>query len=96
MLLCLIRPKTQFPVFISQDMKITCCLPFVVHSYLRDPLASIHVIEKCGHVCNIERADEFNRVSLSFLNSYPNLTRLEHIPENTRAYRIKQKLQNNL
>lgn len=69
-------------------------LPFVIQGFLSDPMASIHIIEKCGHVCNIERADEFNRVSLSYLKSYPNLPRLQNIPENTRAHKIALKLQN--
>ncbi len=67
-------------------------LPFVVQSYLRDPLASIHIIEKCGHVCNIEKSEEFNRVSLSYLNSYPDLPKLQHIPERTQAHKIAMKL----
>ncbi len=71
-------------------------LPFVIQSYLSDPLASIHIIEKCGHVCNIEKFEEFNRVSLSYLNSYPNLQRLENIPKNTRADRILNKRQKNI
>jgi pimeloyl-ACP methyl ester carboxylesterase len=90
------REKNTIPrLYISGD-EDHLFLPFVIQSYLRDPLSSIHIIEKCGHVCNIERAEEFNRVSLSFLNSYPDLPKIENISENTRAYRIKQKLQKNL
>ncbi|MFC0560209.1 alpha/beta fold hydrolase [Halalkalibacter alkalisediminis] len=32
-----------------------------------DPNATLVVIEKCGHVCNLERAKEFNDLSLTFL-----------------------------
>jgi len=68
-------------------------LPFVVKNHLCDPLSSIHIIEKCGHVCNIEKHEEFNRVTLSYLNSYPDLPTIKHIPKNSHAYKIAQKLQ---
>jgi pimeloyl-ACP methyl ester carboxylesterase len=29
--------------------------------------AVVHVIERCGHVCNIERPGRFNRVSIAFM-----------------------------
>ncbi len=32
-----------------------------------DKKANVHVIPKCGHVCNIDNVTEFNRVSLDFL-----------------------------
>jgi pimeloyl-ACP methyl ester carboxylesterase len=32
-----------------------------------DPNATFVVIEKCGHVCNLERPKEFNEISLRFL-----------------------------
>ncbi|HEX6308535.1 MAG TPA: alpha/beta hydrolase [Longimicrobiales bacterium] len=31
--------------------------------------AILHVIERCGHVCNIEKADLFNQVSLAFMRN---------------------------
>jgi pimeloyl-ACP methyl ester carboxylesterase len=67
-------------------------MPFVVETYLRDPLASIHIIEKCGHVCSIEKPEEFNRVSIDYLSSYPDQAKSEHIQENTHAFRILRKL----
>lgn len=30
--------------------------------------ARLHVIQKCGHVCNIEKASEFNKVALNFIH----------------------------
>jgi pimeloyl-ACP methyl ester carboxylesterase len=30
----------------------------------------LHIIPKCGHVCNIEREREFNRISISFILSH--------------------------
>ena len=63
-------------------------LPFVMASYFKDPLASIHIIEKCGHVCNIECPEEFNRVSLTYLKSFPDLPKLEHIPEHSKARQL--------
>ena len=70
-------------------------LPFVIASYSHDPLASIHIIEKCGHVCNIESPEEFNRVSMAYLKSYPDLTRIEHIPEHTKAGQLAARIQGN-
>jgi pimeloyl-ACP methyl ester carboxylesterase len=35
---------------------------------VKDKAATVHVIEKCGHVCNIEKHDEFNQVALNFFN----------------------------
>ncbi|MEX0593354.1 MAG: alpha/beta hydrolase [Balneolaceae bacterium] len=32
--------------------------------------SELHVIEECGHVCNIERPDEFNRVAIAFLSKH--------------------------
>ncbi|MGP4071257.1 alpha/beta fold hydrolase [Piscibacillus sp. B03] len=33
----------------------------------QDPNATLHIIEHCGHVCNIEKPKEFNKISLEFL-----------------------------
>jgi len=67
-------------------------LPFVISSYLCDPLASIHIFEKCGHVCNIEKPEKFNQASISYLKKYPNQIKTEHIPENTHAQKLLKKL----
>jgi len=63
-------------------------LPFVIRSFLREPFSSIHVIEKCGHVCNIEQFKEFNRISLHYLNNYPNQPMLKNIPESCPSCKI--------
>lgn len=31
--------------------------------------SKIQIIKKCGHVCTIEKADEFNKIALKFLNA---------------------------
>lgn len=31
------------------------------------PFINLHILPRCGHVCNIEQADEFNKKSLNFL-----------------------------
>jgi len=86
------RTKNTIPrLYISGD-EDHLFLPFVVKNHLRDPLSSIHIIEKCGHVCNIEKHEEFNRVSLSYLNSYPDLPTIRHIPESSHAHKIAIKL----
>ena len=33
--------------------------------------ASLHIIKKCGHVCSIEKADEFNQQAQIYLDSLP-------------------------
>ena len=63
-------------------------LPFVIRNYLQERFSAIHIIEKCGHVCNIERHDEFNRVSLYYLKSYPNVPALKYVPESVAGRRI--------
>ena len=35
----------------------------------RDPYSRLAIIEKCGHVCNVEQPDHFNRQSLAFISS---------------------------
>ncbi|SFJ76298.1 Pimeloyl-ACP methyl ester carboxylesterase [Halobacillus dabanensis] len=34
----------------------------------KETSARLHIIQKCGHVCNIEKAAEFNEVALDFIN----------------------------
>jgi pimeloyl-ACP methyl ester carboxylesterase len=63
-------------------------LPFVIRNFLQDRLSSIHIIEKCGHVCNIEKHKDFNRVSLYYLNSYPAAPSLKYVPPESAAGRI--------
>jgi len=55
-------------------------LPFVIKTFLHERFSSIHIIEKCGHVCNIEKHQEFNRVSLYYLNRYPDLPAIKNVP----------------
>lgn len=61
---------------------------FVLRNYLQEKLSAIHVIEKCGHVCNIERPEEFNRISLYYLKSFPNVPALKYVPSRAAARRI--------
>ncbi|QUH22012.1 alpha/beta fold hydrolase [Alkaliphilus sp. B6464] len=44
-------------------------LPIIKDEIKKDKNANIHIINKCGHVCNIESPQEFNRVSLNFFNN---------------------------
>lgn len=34
---------------------------------VKDKYASLHIIEQCGHVCNIEKHEEFNQIAIQFL-----------------------------
>lgn len=38
----------------------------VKHDTIKDKLASVHIIERCGHVCNIEKHEEFNEMAIGF------------------------------
>ena len=35
----------------------------------RDPYSRFEIIENCGHVCNVEQPEHFNRQSLAFISS---------------------------
>jgi len=35
----------------------------------RDASSSLAVIELCGHVCNVEQPEQFNRRTLAFIQS---------------------------
>jgi len=65
-------------------------LPFIFKNFLRERLSSIHIIKKCGHVCNIERSKEFNRISLYYLNSYPDQPMLKNVPETCAVNKIPE------
>ncbi len=40
----------------------------MVKNYVRtDPLAILHILERCGHVCNIEDPAGFNQASINFI-----------------------------
>ena len=41
----------------------------------KDKSATVHVIDECGHVCNVEKHKEFNQVAINFFNGW---TQLEH------------------
>lgn len=42
----------------------------MVKNYVRtDPQATLHILERCGHVCNIENPAAFNQVSINFIKA---------------------------
>lgn len=41
----------------------------------KDKSATVHVIDECGHVCNVEKHKEFNQVAINFFNGR---TQLKH------------------
>ena len=61
----------------------------------RDPDAKLHIIENCGHVCNIQAPAEFNRVCLEFLSGSTgsltiNADHARHDEENASYVGLKQ------
>ncbi len=82
------RPQKIIPrLYISGDEDYLF-MPFVIKNHLNESFSAIHIIEKCGHVCNIEQADRFNQVALAYLGQYPDPPADKHIPAGTRACRI--------
>ena len=51
-------------------------LPAIEKNISSNPKDKLIVVPDCGHVVNVEKATEFNRISLNFL-SYPNENNLE-------------------
>lgn len=47
-------------------------LPQVREQVKNQSMAILEIINKCGHVCNIEAPETFNQLSLSFLKNYQN------------------------
>jgi pimeloyl-ACP methyl ester carboxylesterase len=45
-------------------------LPIIKKRYARVKHASLHILQKCGHVCNIEKEKEFNQISIQFIHSH--------------------------
>ena len=45
-------------------------LPPVKNIVKNHKLAYLEIIEDCGHVCNVEKPEIFNEVSINFLKKY--------------------------
>jgi pimeloyl-ACP methyl ester carboxylesterase len=50
-------------------------LPNIKKRYERLKNASLHILPKSGHVCNIEKEKEFNQISISFIHAQSGLGR---------------------
>lgn len=50
-------------------------LPNIKKRYEKVKNASLHILPKSGHVCNIEKEKEFNQISISFIQSQSGLSR---------------------
>jgi pimeloyl-ACP methyl ester carboxylesterase len=44
-------------------------LPIIKKTIQASASTIVHIIDNCGHVCNIDRSDEFNEITLSFLRN---------------------------
>lgn len=42
-------------------------LPGILPHVEKESNAEMHIIEACGHVCNIEKSEEFNEIAMEFL-----------------------------
>lgn len=42
----------------------------LIEDMKQDKDASIQILEHCGHICNIEKGKEFNRLSLNFIKQF--------------------------
>lgn len=45
----------------------------------KEDYSTLHLIHKCGHVCNIEKAHDFNEISLSFIKENEKVDATEKI-----------------
>lgn len=79
---------SQIPKLYISGAEDHLFIPFVIRNYLREGLSAIHIIEKCGHVCNIEKDQDFNRVSLYYLKNYPGVPSLKYVPGEAIGRRI--------
>ncbi len=61
--------KPTLMIMGSQDFAF---LDHVIAYVKKFPLIDLHIVPKCGHVCNIEKAEEFNKKCLSFLLNFNN------------------------
>lgn len=59
--------KLAFPVLYISGSEDHMFIHRLKQDIKQLPLASFKEIKECGHVCNIEKADEFNRYVLHFL-----------------------------
>ncbi len=57
------------PTLYVMGRRITCSSPGARAGGPRPPTAGCEIIENCGHVCNVEQPDHFNRQSLAFLST---------------------------
>jgi pimeloyl-ACP methyl ester carboxylesterase len=59
--------EVPFPTLYLMGAEDYMFLPPVRQLVARHASAVLRVIEQCGHVCNIERPDEFNAISIAFM-----------------------------
>ena len=60
--------QNHLPVFLVSGKEDYFFVRSVQKTYRKMDEASMCFIEKCGHVCSIEKHDQFNKLVLSFLN----------------------------
>ena len=62
--------ETPSPILYVMGEEDYMFLPPVKNIVKNHKLAYLEVIEDCGHVCNVEKPDIFNEVSINFLKKY--------------------------
>ncbi|MGO4889785.1 alpha/beta fold hydrolase [Anaerobacillus sp. MEB173] len=63
------RNEVPIPKFYIAGKGDHMFLPILKHEVKRDKYASLHVIDECGHVCNIDQPEEFNKHVIKFLKN---------------------------
>jgi len=59
--------KHEIPkIYIMGDQDYMFLGP-VEEDTIKDKSAKLHIIEQCGHVCNIEKHTEFNQIAIQFI-----------------------------
>lgn len=59
--------NNQIPKLYISGREDFMFLPGILPHVEKEANSDIYIIDSCGHVCNIEKADEFNKVAMEFL-----------------------------
>jgi pimeloyl-ACP methyl ester carboxylesterase len=63
------KPSHGTPAIYIMGSEDYMFLPNIKKRYAKIKHARLHILAKCGHVCNIEKEKEFNDISISFIHS---------------------------
>lgn len=68
------RTSTETPAMYIMGSEDYMFLPIVKKRYTLYKNACLHILARCGHVCNMEKEEEFNQISIDFIHSNTSVT----------------------